>query len=275
MPRPMSLARSALVGLLVCSSSALAQGAGAGAEDATAAGGATVVARVNGAAIPGAHLEFLVRRATAAGQADTPELRKVLRERLISQEVVAQAAASAGLDQNPAMRAQLELARQELLASAFLAAVTNRNPPAEDALRKAYDSIVAAMGRREYRVRHLLLASEAEARAAIDELGAGAAFEKVAERSRDAPTAQRGGELGWVGPEQVVKPFAEAMEKLQKGQTSAPVQSQHGWHVIRVEDSRERQIPTFEQARPRLLQQFQRQQAAQIVRDLVGKAKIE
>jgi len=270
----MFLSTTALAGLLVWSGAAFAQGAPA--EDAAAAGSTgPIVARVNGAAIPGAHMELLVRRAVAAGQADTPELRKLLRERLISQEVVAQAAASAGLDQNPAMRAQLELARQELLASAFLVSVANRNPPGEEALRKGYESVVAAMGRTEYRVRHVLLGSEAEARVAIDELGKGAAFETVAQRSRDTPTAQRGGELGWIGPEQVVRPFAEAMQKLQKGQTSAPVQSQHGWHVIRVEDSRERQIPTFEQARPRLLQQYQRQQAAQIVRELVGKAKIE
>lgn len=252
--------------------------AGAAIAETPAKGnGATgVLAKVNGVAIPESRLEFLVRQQVAGGQPDSPELRKAARERIISQEIVAQAAVKKGLDKSPEVLQQVELTRLELLANAYLAEELKKNPPSEEAMKKEYDAIVAQMGKNEYKGRHILVESEDEAKKIVADLKKGAKFEKLAEKSKDTGSAKNGGDLGWFPPDQMVKPFADAVAKLKKGETTpAPVQTQFGWHVIRLDDTRPRQVPTFEQVKPQLAQQMQRQQVQKIVQDLNAKAKVE
>ncbi|MBL8386213.1 MAG: peptidylprolyl isomerase [Burkholderiales bacterium] len=242
--------------------------------DAAAAPG--VVARVNGAPIPESRLVQMLRQSQAGGQADTPELRRQLRDRLIAQELAAQAAVAAGLDKHPEVLAQIEFSQRDTLANAYVLSVLNRNPLTEAAVRAEYDKLVAQSGRNEYKARHVLVGTEDEAKKIIAELGRGASFDTLAAQSKDAGSAQNGGDLGWAPAEQYVQPFADALVKLGKGQTTqAPVQTQFGWHVIRLDDTRERPVPTFDQVRGQVAQQMQRAQIQAIVRELLGKAKVE
>lgn len=281
--KPFSLVAAAVTGMLTLSAcnaqepaKAPAAPAAPAAAAAPAAGTPGVMAKVNGVAIPESRLEFLVKQQVAAGQPDSPELRKAIRERLISQEVVAQAAVKKGLEQNPDIAHQIELTKQELLANAYLTEELKKSAPSDELLKKEYDAVVGQMGKMEYKAHHILVATEDEAKKIIADLKKGAKFEKLAEKSKDTGSAKNGGDLGWFPPEQMVKPFSEALGKLQKGQTTqTPVQTQFGWHVIRLDDSRARQVPPFDQVKPQLAQQAQRQQIQQVVQDLRTKAKVE
>ena len=146
----------------------------------------------------------------------------------------------------------------------------------DEEVRKAYDEARAQAGGKEYRARHILVDSESDAQRVIRELGAGASFETLASESKDPGSKARGGDLGWALPTVYVKPFADAMVKLDKGQTTTtPVRTQFGYHVIRLEDVREVQVPPFEKVEQRIRQQLTQRKVATRVNALRDKAKIE
>lgn len=235
---------------------------------------------VNGKVIPAERIEMFVRNLVAQGREDTPELRKVVREELINRELLAQEAVRRGLAKKPEVSTQLEVTRQDILATALLRDLTRGKTVSDEDMRKEYDQLKEKLGGREYRARHILVENEDEARQIIAQLKQGASFEKLAaEKSKDPGSKSRGGELGWGPAGQYVKPFGDALARLKKGQmTEAPVQSPFGWHVIRVDDERAAQIPSFEQLKPTLQQRMQQQLARQTyekaVSDLRAKAKI-
>lgn len=232
------------------------------------------VAKVNGVTIPQARADVLLREVTAQGRTDTPELRDAIKNRLIESEVIAQEAARLGLAKKPEVAAQLELARQQVLIGAYFTDVSRRNPVSEDALKKAHERFKDSPAANEYRARHILVASEAEAKEIIVQIKGGADFAKIAaEKSRDQGSKAQGGELPWAAPNTYVRPFAEALAGLKKGQmTDAPVQSNFGWHVIRLEDQRPL---NFEAIKPQLQQVVQRENVQKTVADLRAKAKVE
>lgn len=261
---------SGLLFLTACN----AQDTGTAAKPAAPAG---AVAIVNGTPISQARFDFLLKQALAQGQPDTAELRKSIRENLIVQEMAAQEAAKQGLDKNAEVANQLEMARQNVLVRAYLQEYIKTHPISDNDLKAEYDKIKAQMGDKEYKAQHILVDNEAEAKAIIAQLKKGAKFEKLAgEKSKDPGSKSRGGDLGWNSPATFVKPFADAMVKLQKGQyTTEPVQTPFGWHVIKLEDSRALQAPPFEQVKNNLAQRMQQQQVEKAVAELKAKAKIE
>lgn len=232
------------------------------------------VAKVNGVTIPQARADALLRDVTAQGRQDTPELRKLIKERLIESEIMTQEAVRLGLNKNPEISAQLELARQQVLVNAYVNEMARRNPATEDAMKKAHERFKDSPAANEYRSRHILVASEAEANAIIKQINDGADFAKIAaEKSRDEGTKGKGGELDWAAPATYVRPFAEALARLKKGQmTAAPVQTNFGWHVIRLEDIRPM---AYETLKPQLQQVVQRENVQKAVADLRAKAKVE
>ncbi|OGS97429.1 MAG: peptidylprolyl isomerase [Gallionellales bacterium RIFCSPLOWO2_02_FULL_57_47] len=234
-------------------------------------------ALVNGISIPQARLEFRVKAATAQGQADTPELRKAIREDMINLEVLAQEAAKAGMDKNPDVIQQTEIARQTVLAGAFVQDYTRNHPVSEDQLKQEYDKLKANLGKNEYNARHILVETEAEAKAIIAQLGKKGNFDKIAkEKSKDAGSAGRGGSLNWAVPSNFVAPFANALTTLKKGAyTKEPVQTQFGWHVIKLDDVRELNAPPFDDVKPQIHQRLTQQSIQGIINDLRSKAKIE
>jgi peptidyl-prolyl cis-trans isomerase C len=235
------------------------------------------VAKVNGVTIPQAHLDVILQAQTAQGRPDSQEMRSGIKDTLINQEVIAQEALKKGLEKNPAVAAQIALQRQEILVNAYIQEYLKNHPIGDDTLKKEYERQKAAVGTREYKARHILVEKEDEAKDAIAQIKMGASFEKIAgEKSRDQGSKIKGGELEWAVPTNYVKPFADALVKLKKGQlTDAPVQSNFGWHVIRLDDERPFKTPSFDDVKANLQRGMQQQLVQKAVADLRAKAKIE
>ena len=237
----------------------------------------TTTARVNGTTIPAYRIDAAVKSRIAQGQPDSPEMRKAIRDALINQEVVAQEAVKRGLDKQPAVAARIELDRQSALVNAYFEDYMKKNPVTDDMLRKEYERLKPQVPPKEYRVRHILVDKEDEAKNLIAQIKKGASFEKLAaDHSQDTGSKARGGDLDWGPAERYVKPFADAVVKLRKGQmTDAPIHTDFGYHVIRVEDERATKIPSFEEAKPQLQQMVQGQLVQKVIGDLRAKAKVE
>jgi len=159
-----------------------------------------------------------------------------------------------------------------VLVRAYMADYLKAHPVSDDVLHKEYDGIRAQMGDKEYKVRHILVEKEDEAKDIIASLQKGEKFEKLADRSKDTGSKANGGDLDWNTPSNFVKPFADAMVGLQKGKfTTTPVQTQFGWHVIEVDDIRDAKVPSFDEVKPQLAQRMQGQVVEKYLRDLRAK----
>jgi peptidyl-prolyl cis-trans isomerase C len=241
----------------------------------TAAAGA--VAKVNGTTIPQSRLDFLVKTNLTQGQQDTPEIRTRIRDVLIVRELLSQEAVKKGLDKGPDVTIQLEMPRQEVLSNAFVQDYVKNNPISEDVISKEYDRAKLQAGDKEYKARHILVKSEDEAKQVIAQLKKGGNFEKLAaQKSEDPGSKGKGGDLDWSPSGRYVPQFGEVLKKLKKGQlTDAPVQTQFGWHVIRLEDERPMKFPPLEEVKGQIQQNLQRQAVEKAIADLRAKAKIE
>ena len=221
---------------------------------------------------PKAYYDLMLKDRLAQGQPDTPELRTALREELNTRELLLREAKKKGLDKNPEVKTQMDLTSQTVLVRAFVAEWVKANPVSDAVLQKEYDAIKAQMGDKEYKVRHILVEKEDEAKEIIVLLQKGEKFEKLAERSKDPGSKANGGDLDWNAPGNFVKPFSDAMVKLPKGKfTTVPVQTQFGWHVIEVDDIREAKVPPFDEVKPQLAQRMQGQQLEVYFKDLRAK----
>ena len=222
--------------------------------------------KINGKELPQSRIDAGVKSRLAQGQPDTPQLRDAVKEAL-----------KKGLHKNPEVAAQIEINRQDVLVNAYVQDYLRTHPVSEDALKKEYERIKTQLGGKEYKARHILVAKEDEAKDVIAQIKKGASFEKLAdERSKDTGTKGRGGDLDWNVPANYVKPFADALAKLKKGQmTDGPVQSNFGWHVIRLGDERAFKAPAYEEVKPNLQRGIQQQMVQKAVADLRAKAKIE
>jgi peptidyl-prolyl cis-trans isomerase C len=221
---------------------------------------------------PKVYFDYLLKERLAQGQPDTPELRNAIREELNTRELLAREAKKKGLDKNADVKNQMDLTAQTVLVRAFVGDWMKANPIPDAALHKEYDTIKSQMGDKEYKVRHILVEKEDEAKDIIVELQKGGKFEKLAERSKDPGSKANGGDLDWNAPGNFVKPFSDAMVKLAKGKfTAQPVQTQFGWHVIEVDDIRDAKIPGFDEVKPQLQQRLQGQYLDQYFRDLRAK----
>jgi len=140
-----------------------------------------------------------------------------------------------------------------------------------------YDKFVAANGGKEYRARHILVEKEDEAKAILASLKKGGKFEDIAKKqSKDPGSGANGGDLDWANASSYVPEFSAAMIKLTKGQTTdAPVKSQFGYHIIRLDDVREAKLPKMEEVKPQISQQLQQQKLGQFQQSLREKAKVE
>jgi len=232
---------------------------------------------VNGVTIPQSRFDAMNRELTAQGQADSPERANAIKEELINREVLAQAAQRRGLDKDPDVAAQMDMARQAVLVRALFEREMKANPVTDEQLQKQYETFKASMGTNEYKVRHILVDKEDEAKSIIAELNKGGDFAKLAkEHSKDPGSKDNGGDLDWGPSARYVKPFADAITSMQKGQTTAtPVKTDFGYHVIRLDDVRPLQVPPFNEMREQFRQRAQQQAIQKVVADLRSKAKVE
>ena len=234
------------------------------------------VATVNGVAIAKSRVDTIVRAQVAQGQPDTPELRAAIRDRLITSEILVQEANRKGLAKQTDTVNQLELMRMQILAQAFRADYVKNHPVSDDEVKSEFEKIKSQMGDKEYKARHVLVEKEAEAKEIIAKLKKGEKFEELAKVSKDPGSKDHGGDLDWNNPGGFVKPFSDAMVKLEKGKyTEIPVQSQFGWHVIQLDDVRPAKFPEFTEIKAGLLQRMQEAMFEKAVADLRAKAKVE
>jgi len=235
------------------------------------------VAVVNGKPVPKSRLDALTAQIAKSGRPIPPEAQGQLREEVISREVFMQEAQKRGLDATEDYRQQMELARQAILIRELFTDFARTHPITDADITAEYNKFVAANGGKEYKARHILVQDEAAARAIIIQLKRGGKFEDIAKKqSRDTASGINGGDLDWASPANFVPEFSGAMVKLGKGQVGAePVKSEHGWHVIRVDDIREAQLPKLEEVKPQIIQQMQQQKLGQYQEELRSKAKVE
>ncbi len=241
------------------------------------------IAVVNNKPIPKAKADAVVQQLVRQGQQDSPELQNAVKEDLISREILMQEAEKKGLAADPDVQAALEKQRQQVLISALAQDYFRANPPSDADLRQQYDLLVKETGGKEYDARHILVEKEADAKAIIAKLKAGAKFEDLAKQnSKDPGSAANGGDLGYAPASTYVKEFGDALVKLKKGEyTQTPVKTQFGYHIIRLDDVRDAKIPSFDEAKPQIAnammsnQQWQQARFQQMMKDLRDKAKVE
>lgn len=254
---------------------ALAAAALAGALIAPAA--AQNVAIVNGKPVPMARVDALVQQLARAGRPVSPEMMAQIKDEVIARELFMQEAQRQGLDATDEFKTQMELTRQAILIRELFNTYQKANPVTDAEIQAEYDKFVAANSGKEYRARHILVEKEEQAKAIITQLKKGAKFEDLAKKqSKDPGSAANGGDLDWAAPGGFVKEFSDAMVKLAKGKfTETPVKTQFGWHVIRLDDVRQAQLPKLDDVKQQIAQQLTQQKLVKYQEELRAKAKIE
>ena len=255
------LSALAAASLMVVASSAMAQN----------------VAIVNGKAVPKTRMDALAQQVARSGRPVTPEMQGQLREEIIAREIFVQAAQAQGLDATEDYKNQLELTRQSILIRELFADFQKKNPVTDEETKAEYDKFAAANAGKEYRARHILVEKEDQAKALIAQLKKGAKFEDLAKKnSKDPGSGANGGDLDWANASSYVKEFSDALTALSKGKlTDTPVKTQFGYHIIRLDDVRDAQLPKYEDVKPQIAQQLQQQKIAKFQEDLRAKAKVE
>ena len=235
------------------------------------------LAIVNGQPVPKARMDALAAQLAKSGRPISAEMQGQLKDEVIAREIFMQEAKKRGLDGSDDFKAQMELARQTLLIRELFADYQKANPVSDQEIQAEYDRFVATNAGKEYRARHILVEKEDDAKAVITSLKKGGKFEDIAKKqSKDPGSGANGGELDWANAGSYVPEFSAALVKLKKGQTTdAPVKTQFGWHVIKLEDVRDATLPKLEDVKPQIAQQLQQQKLAKFQEDLRGKAKIE
>lgn len=235
------------------------------------------VAIVNGKAVPLARAEALSQQVIRSGRQITPELEKQIKDEVIAREIFIQEAQKQGLDSTEDFRTQMELARQTILIRDLFANYQKTSPVTDAEIKAEYDRFAAANSGKEYKARHILVEKEDQAKAIIAQLKKGGKFEEIAKKSsKDPGSGAKGGDLDWAPAGNYVAEFSQAMTALAKGKmTETPVKSQFGYHIIRLDDVRDAQLPKLEEVKAQVAQQLQQQKLAKYQEDLRTKAKVE
>jgi peptidyl-prolyl cis-trans isomerase C len=237
---------------------------------------ADAIAVVNGQYISKAALEELEKEIATRSHGQTFPKEKLVEE-LIQRELLIQDATQKKLDQSPEFVARLTDAKKALLSQTDLQNFIAANPVTDEEVKKEYDTKVAAEKGVEFKARHILVKTEAEAKKIIADLDKGGDFKKLADKlSLDGKEAQNGGDLGWFLAAQMVAPFSEAVAALENGKyTKTPVQTQFGFHVIMREESRPQVPPALDSVKDQLTPFLQRQKIENMLKGLRTAAKVE
>jgi peptidyl-prolyl cis-trans isomerase C len=233
------------------------------------------VAYVNGEPISKQMFEFHLERRTQ-GQPDraSPQDREALLNELVEMTLLAQAAREKNLGQDPVVAARIENLRTAILAQAAVEQLMAQAPD-EAAIKAEYDKRFGGEAQQEYHARHILVETQEEAQKVLQQLEKGTEFAKLAEEFSTGPTGPNGGDLGWFQPEQMVPPFAEAVRQLKPGSyTKEPVQTQFGWHVIKLEETRPVTPPALEEVREQVVAALNQQRVEQQLEKLRQAAAI-
>ena len=237
-------------------------------------------ATVNGTPLTNGLLDLNIKAAMAQGQKDSPELKNALKDELINRELLTQESIRQGLDKDIDFRDQIAQLKQTLMIQTFLENHFQKNPISDAKLREEYDRQKKLIGdgasANQYRLSQIIVSNETDALDLIRRIQKGELFGKLAqEYSIDQASKTNGGQIGWVLPGQVVPPVANVIVNLNKGAVAnAPIQTQGGWVIVKVDDKRPFKLPTFEEAKPQLRQAIVQQYLAETVKKLRESAKI-
>jgi peptidyl-prolyl cis-trans isomerase C len=214
-------------------------------------------------------LYFQDRMRSVPDAQNSPEMQMNVLNELANVIIAAQDAEKKGIDKRPEVAATLALLRAKLLTQTVIQEYAESNKPTEEQIKTYYEAEYANQTGQEYKARHILVKEEAQAKSLIEELSGGADFAELAKTHSTGPTGKNGGDLGWFDANQMVKPFADAVASLEKGSYSqAPVQTQFGWHVILLEDSRPTEAPTLEGVRGEITTKLQQKSLADYMQEL-------
>jgi peptidyl-prolyl cis-trans isomerase C len=251
-----------------------------GADKPTKSNDVDFFATVNGTPLTNGLLDLNIKSSLAQGQKDSPELKNALKDELINPELITQEAMRQGLDKEIDFRDQIAQLKQTLMIQAFLENYFQKNPITDVKLREEYDRQRKLIGdgasSNQFRISQIIVSNETDALDLTRRIQKGELFGKLAqEYSIDQASKANGGQLGWVLPGQVVPPVANVMVNLNKGAVAnAPIQTQGGWVILKVDDKRPFKLPTFDEAKPQLRQAVIQQCLTETVKKLRESAKI-
>jgi peptidyl-prolyl cis-trans isomerase C len=239
------------------------------------------IAVVNGKAVPKARADALIKQvqlqAAAQNQQLPPDIEQRVRDKVVMDEIFTQEAEKRGLMASAEYKVQMEQARQGVLTKLLTQDFAKKNVVTDDDVKADYEKFKAQSAGTEYRARHILVEKEEEAKALIAQIKGGASFEELAKKnSKDPGSGANGGDLDFAAPGSYVPEFSQAMVKLKKGEmTQEPVKSQFGYHIIRLDDTREAQFPPFDDVKGQLKQRMEQQKLGAFVEEVRNKAKTD
>jgi peptidyl-prolyl cis-trans isomerase C len=266
----------AAIGVLLTACGKGQQGAAPAAADPPAT---PPVAVVNGVAIPRADYDAFLKN-LLQGKPVPPDLtaeqKNQVLDELITMQLVSTQALKDGVDKDPEVAANLDVLRMRILSDGESQKFLKGKDPTDAELHAEYDNDIAAMDKTEYHARHILVATKEKADQLIKKLKGGAKFEDVAKAESTDNSKTSGGDLGWFTATRMVKPFADAVKALKKGETTPePVQTQYGWHIIKLEETREVTPPPFDQVKAQVTKNLIQKKLVAYVEDMKKTAKIE
>ena len=239
------------------------------------------IAIVNGKAVPKARVDAFLKQiqaqAATQNQQLPPDLEQRVRDKVVMDEIFAQEAEKRGLAATPEYKAQMEQARQAVLTQALLSNYAKSHSISDSDVQAEYAKFKAQSAGTEYHARHILVEKEEDAKALIAQIKGGASFEELAKKnSKDPGSGANGGDLDFAAPSAYVPEFSQALVKLKKGEmTETPVKTQFGYHIIKLEDTREAQFPPFDDVKGQLRQRMEQQQLAAYRDEVRAKAKTD
>jgi peptidyl-prolyl cis-trans isomerase C len=238
------------------------------------------IAIVNGKAVPQARVDALLSQMTRSGQqAKTPELEIRAKEEAVMREILEQEAERRGLQGSDSYKQQMDLARQSIIINELLTDQRKKSEVTDADLKAEYEKVIKGQTGKgtEYRARHILVETEAQAKSLIAQIKKGGKFEDLAKKnSKDPGSGAKGGDLDFARPDAYVAEFGQAMAALKKGQmTDTPVKSQFGYHIIRLDDTRESAPPAFDAVKPQIKQRVEGQRMQTFVDGLKTSAKTD
>lgn len=232
----------------------------------------TIVATVNDQPITLGQMIVMKQSVQDPQMASLPD--QALWDMMLDQLIRQTAVAATGTE-NAGVRAQLELQRRNTLATEAVSKVAEVEPT-EDEIKAAYDNLFAsAEPVTEYSAAHILVDDEEKAKDLKKQIDEGADFGTLAEENSTGPSGPNKGDLGWFAADQMVAPFADAVTAMEKGQVSDPVQTEFGWHIIKLNDTRVREAPAMDDVRDQLIQLVRREKVEAAIEKAVSDATVE
>lgn len=239
------------------------------------------IAVVNGKAVPKSRVDALMVQITAQAKARSqplpPDIDRLVRDKVVLDEMFIQEAEKRGLTASADYKAQMEIARENILVQALLNDYAKKNPVSDSDIKAEYDKYKAQSSGTEYKARHILVEKEDEATALIAQIKGGAKFEDLAKKnSKDPGSGENGGDLDFAAPSAYVPEFSQALMKLKKGEmTETPVKTQFGYHIIRLDDTRDAQFPPLDDVKAQIQQRLEQQKVAAFRDEIRAKSKTD